>query len=143
MDAGKIATIELNMDSKGKKDKKQREPGKLKSFLQAYGKYVGAGAVALALVIVCAVSLADRIANREVATGVMMTVADLTKDKEPFSGDLFASTAISYNDMVNVNYETDQLAQLERAEQQIDEILTARRQDKRDQAALEALTAVD
>ena len=71
--------------------------------------------------------------NREVATGVMMTVADLTKDKEPFSGDLFASTAISYNDMVNVNYETDQLAQLERAEQQIDEILTARRQDKRDQ----------
>ncbi len=72
----------------------------------------------------------------------MMTVADLTKDKEPFSGDLFASTAISYNDMVNVNYETDQLAQLERAEQQIDEILTARRQDKRDQAALEALTAV-
>ena len=50
----------------------------------------------------------------------MMTVADLTKDKEPFSGDLFASTAISYNDMVNVNYETDQLAQLERAEQQID-----------------------
>ena len=124
MDAGKIATIELNMDSKEKKDKKQREPGKLKSFLQAYGKYVGAGAVALALVIVCAVSLADRIANREVATGVMMTVADLTKDKEPFSGDLFASTAISYNDMVNVNYETDQLAQLERAEQQIDEILT-------------------
>ena len=142
MDAGKIATIELNMDSKEKKDKKQREPGKLKSFLQAYGKYVGAGAVALALVIVCAVSLADRIANREVATGVMMTVADLTKDKEPFSGDLVASTAISYNDMVNVNYETDQLAQLERAEQQIDEILTARRQDKRDQAALEALTAV-
>ena len=98
--------------------------------------------MALALGIVCAVSLADRIANREVATGVMMTVADLTKDKEPFSGDLFASTAISYNDMVNVNYETDQLAQLERAEQQIDEILTARRQDKRDQAALEALTAV-
>ena len=34
------------------------------------------------------------------------------------------------------------IAQLERAEQQIDEILTARRQDKRDQAALEALTAV-
>ena len=47
MDAGKIATIELNMDSKEKKDKKQREPGKLKSFLQAYGKYVGAGVAIL------------------------------------------------------------------------------------------------
>ena len=43
MDAGKIATIELNMDSKEKKDKKQREPGKMKSFLQAYGKYSGHG----------------------------------------------------------------------------------------------------
>lgn len=142
METGKIATIELNMDSGEKRDKKKKEPGKVKSFLQQYGKYVGAGAVALALVIVCAISLADRIANREVTTGVMMTVADLTKDKEPFSGDLFASTAITYGDMINVNYETDQLAQLERAEQQIDEILTSRRQDKRDQAALEALTAV-
>ena len=40
MDAGKIATIELNMDSKGKKDKKQREPGKLKSFLHSTSTYI-------------------------------------------------------------------------------------------------------
>ncbi|MFR5952622.1 MAG: hypothetical protein ACLUGQ_02530 [Coprococcus sp.] len=32
MDAGKIATIELNMDSKEKKDKKQREPGEPVKF---------------------------------------------------------------------------------------------------------------
>ena len=138
MDTEKIATIELNME----KPKKNPALDKLKSFVQQYGKYVGAGIVALALVVVSGVSLADRLANRDVATGVMMTVADLTKDKEAFFGDLFACTAISYGDMVDVNYETDQLAQLERAEQQIDEILTARREDKRDQAALEALTAV-
>lgn len=138
MDTEKIATIELNME----KPKGKLILEKMKEFVHQYGKYVGAGVVALALVIVSGVSLADRLANRDVATGVMMTVADLTKDKEAFSGDLFACTAISYGDMVNVNYETDQLAQLERAEQQIDEILTARREDKRDQAALEALTAV-
>ena len=38
MDAGKIATIELNMDSKEKKDKKQREPGKMKKIQQKYKK---------------------------------------------------------------------------------------------------------
>ena len=128
---------EQNMDRVSKK-----HTSAVKSFLHTYGKYIGAGFVAVALIVVCGISLAQRIANKDVTTGVMMTVADIAKNKEAFSGDLFASTAITYEDMVNVNYETDQLAQLERAEQQIDEILTARRQDKRDQAALEALTAV-
>lgn len=36
MDAGKIATIELNMDSKEKKDKKQREPGKMSAIRKKY-----------------------------------------------------------------------------------------------------------
>lgn len=138
METEKIATIELTTV----KQKEKTKLNKIRAFVQQYGKHVGAGIVAIALVVVCVISLTDRIANREVATGVMMTVADLGKGNEPFSGNLFAETGISYDDMVNVNYETDQLAQLERAEQQIDEILTARRQDKRDQAALEALTAV-
>lgn len=138
METEKIATIELTTV----KQKEKTKLNKIRAFVQQYGKYVGTGIVAIALVVVCVISLTDRIANREVATGVMMTVADLEKGNEPFSGNLFAETGISYDDMVNVNYETDQLAQLERAEQQIDEILTARRQDKRDQAALEALTAV-
>lgn len=133
----KIETIQLN-----KTTPIEKKTRRLTQFIQQYGKYIGTGLVILALVVVCAVSLADRIANREVATGVMMTVADLAKNKDAFDGELFATTGISYSDMVNVNYETEQLAQLERAEQQIDEILTARRQDKRDQAALEALTAV-
>lgn len=114
----------------------------VKDFFHEYGKYIGAGAVVVALLVVCIISLVQRISNREVTTGVMMTVADVTKDKKAFSGDMFVATGITYEDMVNVNYETEQLAQLERAEKQIDEILSAKRQDKRDQAALEALTAV-
>lgn len=137
----KIETIQLNKTTPIEK-KEEKKTRRLTQFIQQYGKYIGTGLVILALVVACAVSLADRIANRKVATGVMMTVADLAKNKDAFDGELFATTGISYSDMVNVNYETEQLAQLERAEQQIDEILTARRQDKRDQAALEALTAV-
>lgn len=136
---------ELNNKEQEKEQKEKRGLGvrtAAASFMQKYGKYAGAGLVVAALLVVCGISLAERVANRDVSTGVMMTVADIAKGKEAFSGDLFASSAITYDDMINVNYETDQLAQLERAEQQIDEILTARRQDKRDQAALEALTAV-
>lgn len=113
----------------------------VKSWVGQYGKRVGMGAVAAALVAVCGVSLAQREAQQDQATGVMITVADLTADREAFAGNVFPDTAISYTDMSNLTYETDQLAQLERAEKQIDEILSAERQSKRDQAALAALTA--
>lgn len=135
--------IEEVLDAQTENHKKKLHmPNVVTEWLQQYGKYAGAGLVTLALVIVCGISLAQRIAEGSVKTGVMMTVADIKQEKEAFEGNLFASTAITYNDMIHVNYETDQLAQLERAEKQIDEILSAKRQDKRDQAALEALTAV-
>lgn len=137
METGKITTIQLNTDKA-----KKRTTGVVRTFIQQYGKYVGAVIVSIALVIVCGVSLADRIANRDITTGVMMTVADLTKDREAFSGNEFADTIISYGDMINTDYNTEQYAQLELAEQQIDEILTAKRQDNRDQAAMDALSAV-
>ena len=137
METGKITTIQLNTDKA-----KKTTTGVVRTFIQQYGKYVGAVIVSIALVIVCGVSLADRIANRDITTGVMMTVADLTKDREAFSGNEFADTIISYGDMINTDYNTEQYAQLELAEQQIDEILTAKRQDNRDQAAMDALSAV-
>ena len=58
------------------KKTKTKKESKLAQWIQDYGKYVGAGLVAIALVVVCGISLADRITNREVATGVMMTIAD-------------------------------------------------------------------
>lgn len=127
---------------KARKEAENSLQKQVSEFFHAYGKYIGAGVVVVALLVVCIISLVQRISERDVTTGVMMTVADTAKDKEAFSGNLFVATGITYDDMVNVNYETEQLAQLERAEQQIDEILSAKRQDKRDQAALEALTAV-
>lgn len=139
--------LEELLDEKTEKWKSKKAAGKdigshVSNFVHAYGRYIGMGAVIAALLIVCVISLVQRMSERDVTTGVMMTVSDVVKGKEAFSGDMFVATGITYEDMVNVNYETEQLAQLERAEKQIDEILSAKRQDKRDQAALEALTAV-
>ena len=82
----KIETIQLNKTTPIEK-KEEKKTRRLTQFIQQYGKYIGTGLVILALVVVCAVSLADRIANREVATGVMMTVADLAKNKDAFDGE--------------------------------------------------------
>lgn len=112
-----------------------------KEFVLKHYRVAGTAAVAVAMVAVCGVSLADRLSDRDASVGIMMTVADVAGEKEAFAGNTFEVAGISYDDMVNVNYETDKLAQLEKSEKQIDEILSAKRQDKKDQVALEALTA--
>lgn len=125
---------------------KQRKPNKLvlavKEWMESYGKLVGTILVAVVLVCVCASSFAIRLAEEKVGSGVMITLSDVAGTQEAFAGETFQVAGITYGDMATANYETDQLAQLERSEKQIDEILSAKRQDKKDQAALEALTAV-
>ena len=71
MDAGKIATIELNMDSKEKKDKKQREPGKLKSFLQKYVETLAAKLI-----------LADKVRDGDTIL-IELTDGELTASAKP------------------------------------------------------------
>lgn len=112
-----------------------------KEFVLEHYKLAGTIAVAGAMVAVCSVSLAERIGDKNQSVGVMMTVADVSAEEKAFAGNTFEVVGISYDDMVNVSYETDQLAQLEKSEKQIEEILAAKSQDKKDQAVLEALTA--
>ena len=50
METGKITTIQLNTDKA-----KKRTTGVVRTFIQQYGKYVGAVIVSIALVIVCVV----------------------------------------------------------------------------------------
>ena len=79
---------EWNMDQE--KDKKNTE--KLNSkifqtvseFMKQYGRYIGAGLVVVLLLVVCVISLVDRYKHREINTGVMMTIADVTKEKKAF-----------------------------------------------------------
>lgn len=114
---------------------------KTKECAAQYGKIVGSVAVVASLCVICIVTLVARINDKKAASGVMMTLSDVAEEQEPFAGNTFEVSGITYESMVNVTYETDQLAQLEKTEKQIDEILSAKRQDKKDQAALEALTA--
>lgn len=112
-----------------------------KEFVSKYYKLAGTVLVAGAMVAVCSVNLADRMNEKHASVGIMMTVADVSADKEPFSGDTFEVAGISYDDMVNVSYETNELAQIEKSEKSVEEILSAKQQSRRDKVVLEALTA--
>lgn len=114
---------------------------KTKEYAAQYYKIAGSVAVVASLCVICIVTLVGRINEKNAASGVMMTLSDVAKEQEPFAGNTFVVSGITYESMVNVTYETDQLAQLEKTEKQIDEILSAKKQDKKDQAALDALTA--
>lgn len=112
-----------------------------KDFISEHYKTAGTVIVAGAMVVVCSVNLADRISDNSQSVGIMMTVSDVSAESEAFSGETFETCGISYSDMTSGTYEKDELAQLEKTEKQIDEILSAKSQARKDQAAYEALTA--
>ena len=113
-----------------------------KEFSEKYSNIIGASAVVVALIIVSVVTLAGRINEAHQSVGIIMSLSDVSSGKEAFAGNSFEAKGITYVDMVNVNYETEELAQLEKTEKQVDDILAARSQEKKDQAAVAALTAV-
>lgn len=112
-----------------------------KDFFKNYYKIIGEAAVLVALVAICSVTLVTRISETHQTTGIILSLSDVSTDKEAFAGNVCEAKGITYTDMVNVNYETEQLAQIEKTEKQVDEILAARSQNKKDRAAVAALTA--
>ncbi len=112
---------------------------KTKEFVEEYYKIVFAVLVVLALVILCGVTLVNRMLDEEIPSGVMMTISDVASDEEPFAGKTFYAEGITYNDMVNVGYELEMSADLDKAEQEIEEILAAKRQEREKEAAEELL----
>ena len=95
------------------------------------GKWIGAGLVIFTMCIVCIVSYVSSKNDKNAAVGIMMTMSDVASRKEPFSGNRFDVAAISYSGMINSAYETEQMAQLEKTEKEIEEILSARKHEKR------------
>lgn len=114
---------------------------KTKEYATQYGKMIGSIVVVATLCVICIITLVAKIKDNKAPSGVMMTLSDVSRNREAFNGVTFETSGITYDSMVNVTYDTDQLAQLEKTENTIDEILSARRQDKKDQAVLQALTA--
>ena len=112
-----------------------------KEYAGKYYRAVGAVIVVALLCIVSAVTLEARINESHQSVGIVLSLSDVSSGKEAFAGNTFSEKGITYVEMQNVNYETEELAQLEKTEKQVDDILAARSQDKKDQAALAELTA--
>ena len=105
------------------------------------GKWIGAGLVVFTMCIVCIVSYVSSKNDKNAAVGIMMTMSDVASRKEPFSGNRFDVAAISYSGMINSAYETEQMAQLEKTEKEIEEILSARKHEKRGLATNSAINS--
>lgn len=112
-----------------------------KTYAKKYYKQAGAVAVVATLGIVCAGTAIGNVSENKAEAGIMMSVSSIAMGQSSFGDDRFEVASISYEEMTNLTYEADQLAQLEKSEKQIEEILASRQQSKREQAAIEQLTA--
>ncbi len=113
----------------------------VKAFLQDNYKMIGSATVITALCAVCTVNLVANVSNSNAATGVMVSIADVAAEETPYSGETLDVATLSYYEMKAVNYEAEQLANLEKSEKQIDDVLSSKAQDDKDKAALDELTA--
>lgn len=108
-------------------------------IMSEYGRYIGSAIVVLTLFVICGTTLATRVADNRMPSGVMMTLPTVAEGKEPFSGDVFYVDGISYEEMVNLDYESDKEQNIAKTENDIQEILSARQEERQKQAAKEAL----
>lgn len=108
---------------------------KAKDIMSEYGRYIGSIIVVLTLFVICGTTLVHRVADSKMPSGVMMTVSSVAEGKEPFSGNVFYVDGLSYNEMVNMEYESQQAESIEKTENDIQEILATREEARRKKAA--------
>ncbi|MBQ8317842.1 MAG: 3D domain-containing protein [Lachnospiraceae bacterium] len=111
---------------------------KTKELISEYGKIIGAVIVVLTILIVCGVTLAGNILDSKMPSGVMKNVSIVASDKEPFSGNTFYVSGISYAEMTELE-DKKQAENIEKTENEIQDILTARQEEREKQAAQEML----
>ncbi|MDE5873800.1 MAG: hypothetical protein K2H07_07805 [Lachnospiraceae bacterium] len=124
-----------------RKVKSDKHVNAMKKYAGRYYKQIGSVAVVASLVAICAGTMITNASNKNVPVGVMMTVSDVAAGQKAFSGESFEVTAVTYVEMQDTIYDADQLAKLEKSEKQIEEILASRQQSKKEQVAVEQLTA--
>lgn len=112
---------------------------KTTEVMSEYGRYIGGGIVVLTLFVICGTTLATRVADSKMPSGVMMTVSNVADGREPFSGNVFYVDGISYDEMVNLEYQSSQADSIEKTENDIQDILAARQSERQKEAAKEAL----
>lgn len=116
----------------------------VEEFIKSNTKAIAGVVVGVLLIVACASSITARAASKNNTVGIMMTLSDVAENTKPFYGNSFKKEAITYEAMIAGNYEAEQLARIEKSEKRIEEILSSRNnQDKRDQAALQLLTAAE
>lgn len=116
---------------------------RVKDFANKYYKIAGSAVVATALCAVCSVSLLDKLSADNDKKGVMISLADVKANEKTLPEGAFDISSVSYTDMQNMLYETEQLAKLETSEKQFEEILSSNNKNKTVYYELTAQTVND
>ena len=119
------------------KDKMKEEDEYRRAEIKKYVKYAVSGVVAVALIVVCGVTLSVNNEARRAGTGTVMKLTDVSEGLMPFSGITFSAEPITYEDMKNKNYTSARLEEIEAENERIDKIL-AERQAQREKKEKES-----
>ena len=119
------------------KDKMKEEDEYRRAEIKKYVRYAVSGVVAVALIVVCGVTLSVNNEARRAGTGAVMKLTDVSEGLMPFSGITFSAEPISYEDMKNKNYTSAKLEEIEAENERIDKIL-AERQAQREKKEKES-----
>lgn len=112
---------------------------KIKNTTTKYHKAAGAAVVAVALCAVCTVSLTNQFEAKNQSKGVMISLAEVKESRKADASYILDTSTVTYAQMQDILYDTNQLAMLETSEKQIEAILASPNQDEKDQAAVFAL----
>lgn len=123
------------------KTKLKRAGNTMKSITTKYYKTAGTAVVATTLCAVCTVSLVGQVQMKNEPSGTMISLAEVKESKKADTAFIFDTPTVTYAQMQDMLYETNQLARLETSEKQIEAILSSASSDEKDYAAVSALTA--
>lgn len=108
----------------------------VKEFIRKHYKKAGSVAVIASLGVVCFASVTGERMRESTEFGRMVAISGI----EAGAPDVNDVQKISYDDMVTMCYESDQLAKIEKSEKNYEDVLLSEKQEAKDKAALAALT---
>ena len=114
---------------------------RVKNYFRNNAKMILTGLAILIMVVTCGTVLISRLAEKDNAKGLMITLSEVAKDKKPFYGKLSDVKHMSFGEMLSGDYKSEQEQKLEISNAKMQEILFAKNQNRKDKAAKEELVA--
>ena len=116
---------------------------RVKNYFRNNAKMILTGLAIFIMVVTCGTVLISRLAEKDNAKGLMITLSEVAKDKKPFYGKLSDVKHMSFGEMLSGDYKSEQEQKLEISNAKMQEILFAKNQNRKDELSSTVVTPVD